>query len=282
MWSMVDDSLGYRVEADVPSSSAHDDEDPLFLKEELFVEEVSSLFPQGVSHDIFVPGIKEKRIMYEQPEVAGPTIPEIEIFDGIIVLEEGHINEEQPLFDVYYSDDEQQAYPTFDHYKYTEEPVSQQNHPMVPIYDEYESDPEESQEEEKEPEEHLSTYFIPEPVSEKLPPEISEPMSVVHSPVLIKDIQPHVSNFVAEEAACHQFSEIHYSFYDPVGEYMEWHVLHTLESPYSISTSPCEEKFKSVDILLSRLHYLLVIIDKRKELLSRKLLEWLWWKFSFT
>jgi hypothetical protein len=162
MWSMVDDSLGYRVEADVPSSSAHDDEDPLFLKEELFVEEVSSLFPQGVSHDIFVPGIKEKRIMYEQPEAAGPTVPEIEIFDGITVLEEGHINEEQPLFDVYYSDDEQQAYPTFDHYKYTEEPVNQQNHPMVPIYDEYESDPRESQEEEKEPEEQLSTYFIPE------------------------------------------------------------------------------------------------------------------------
>jgi hypothetical protein len=45
MWSMVDDSLGYRVEADVPRSSAHDDEDPLFLKEGLVVEDVSSLFP---------------------------------------------------------------------------------------------------------------------------------------------------------------------------------------------------------------------------------------------
>jgi hypothetical protein len=32
MWSMVDGSPGYRVEADVPSSPAHDDEDPLFLK----------------------------------------------------------------------------------------------------------------------------------------------------------------------------------------------------------------------------------------------------------
>ena len=92
---------------------------------------------------------------------------------------------------------------------------------MVPIYDEYESDPGESQEEKKEPEEQLSTYFIPEPVNEQLPPEISEPTSVVHSPVLIKDIQPHVSNFVAEEAACHQFSKIFHSFYDPVSEYME-------------------------------------------------------------
>jgi hypothetical protein len=106
MWSVVDDSLGYRVEADVPSSSSHDDEDPLFLKKGLVVEEVSSLFPQGVSHDIFVPRNKEKRIMYEQPEAVGPTVPEIEIFDGITILEEGHTNEEQPLFDVYYIDDE--------------------------------------------------------------------------------------------------------------------------------------------------------------------------------
>jgi hypothetical protein len=93
MWSMVDDSPGYRVEADVPSSFAHDDEDPLFLKEGLVVEEDSSLFPQGVSHDIFLPGIKEKRIMYEQPEAVGPTVPETKFFDGITVLEEGHINE---------------------------------------------------------------------------------------------------------------------------------------------------------------------------------------------
>ena len=43
-----------------------------------------------------------------------------------------------------------------------------------------------------------------------------------------------------------------------------------------------QSELKSVAVLLSRLHYLLVIIDKRKELLSRKVLEWLWWKFSFT
>jgi hypothetical protein len=124
MWSMVDDSPGYRVEADVPSSSAHDDEDPLFLKEGLVVEEDSSLFLQGVSHDIFLLGIKKKKIMYEQSEPAGPTIPKTIFFYGITVLEEDHINEGHPLFDVYYSDDEHQAYPTFDHYKDTEEPVS--------------------------------------------------------------------------------------------------------------------------------------------------------------
>ena len=121
-----------------------------------------------------------------------------------------------------------------------------------------------------------------EPVSEQPPPEISEPTSFVHQLVLIRDIQPHVNNYVAEEAVCRPFSRIRHSFYVPVGEYMEWHVLYALELPYSISTSPCEEKLKSVVVLLSRLHYLLVIIDRRKELLSRKLLEWLWWKFSFT
>ena len=137
-------------------------------------------------------------------------------------------------------------------------------------------------EDEEELEEQLSTYFIPEPVSEQLPPEISEPTSVVHSPMLIKDIQPHVSNSVAEEVACHQFSEIRHSFYDRVGEYMEWHVFYALEPSYFISTSAFEENLKSVVILLSQLHYLLVTIYRRKELLSRKVLEWLWWKFSFT
>jgi hypothetical protein len=104
--------------------------------------------------------------MCEQPEAVGPTIPETNIFDGITILEEDHINEGQPLFDIYYSDDEQQAYPTFDHYKDTEEPVSKQNHPMVPIYDEYESDLGESQqEEEKEPEEQNISFVQSQSVS---------------------------------------------------------------------------------------------------------------------
>ena len=70
------------------------------------MEEDFSLFLQGVSHDIFLPGNKEKKIMCEQPEPAGPTIPKTKIFYGITVLEEDHINEGQPPFDIYYSDDE--------------------------------------------------------------------------------------------------------------------------------------------------------------------------------
>jgi hypothetical protein len=126
--------------------------------------------------------------------------------------------------------------------------------------------------EEEEPEEKMSTHFFfyPEPVNKQTPPEISEPMTVVHSPVLVRNIQPHENNCVAEEATCRQFYEIFHSFYDPVSKYMEWHVLYALETPYSISTSANREKLKSAVVLLSRLHHLLMIIDKKKEIPFRK------------
>jgi hypothetical protein len=156
------------------------------------------------------------------------------------------------------------------------EPVSKQTHPMVPIYDEYESDLGET-----EPEEQNISY--PKPVSEQPPPENNEPTSAVHhQPVLIIVIQPQVNNCVAENAACRQFSENSHSFDDPVSKYMEWHFPYALEPPYFISTPACKEELKSVTVLLSRLHHLLVNIDRRKELLPRKLLEWLWWKSAFT
>jgi hypothetical protein len=138
--------------------------------------------------------------------------------------------------------------------------------------------------EEEEPEEQLSVHFMfyPEPINEQPPPEISEPASVVLLPVLIRDIQPQVDNCVAQAAVCHQFSGIGHSFYDPVSKYMEWHLPYALEPPYFISTPACKEELKSVTVLLSRLHHLLMIVDSRKDLLSRKLLEWLWWKSAFT
>jgi len=100
--------------------------------------------------------------------------------------------------------------------------------------------------------------------------------------VLVRDIQPHENSCVAEEAAYRRFSKIFHSFYDPVSEYMEWHFPYALEMPYFISTPACKEELKSVTILLSRLHHLMMIIDRKKELLSKKLLEWLWWKSAFT
>ena len=63
---------------------------------------------------------------------------------------------------------------------------------------------------------------------------------------------------------------------------MEFNFLHILEPPYFISTSAFEENMKGVVVLLSWLHHLLLIIDRVKEIPVRKLLEWLWWKFSFT
>jgi hypothetical protein len=59
-------------------------------------------------------------------------------------------------------------------------------------------------EEEKEPEEQSA--LCSEPVSKQPPPEISEPTSVIHPPVLIRDIRPCVNNCVAEEVVCRQFS----------------------------------------------------------------------------
>jgi hypothetical protein len=100
--------------------------------------------------------------------------------------------------------------------------------------------------------------------------------------MVIRDIRPRVNNCVAEEAIFRQFLGNGHSFDDPVSKYMEWHFPYALEPPYFISTPACKEELKSVVVLLSRLHHLLVIIDRRKELLSRKLLGWLWWKFSFT
>jgi hypothetical protein len=111
MLSIVDGSPEYRVEADVPSNLTYDDEDLPFFKQEMVVEEDSSLFLQEAAHDIFLPRIKENFFMYEQPEVAVTVVPEMDIFDsyildGITILEVEHRNEGKPFFDEYSSDDE--------------------------------------------------------------------------------------------------------------------------------------------------------------------------------
>jgi hypothetical protein len=126
------------------------------------------------------------------------------------------------------------------------------------------------------PEEQLGTYFIPEPVSKKPLPEIGEPTSVIHPPMLIRDIRPCVNHGVVEEAIYRQFPGIGHSFNDPVSKYMEWHFPYALKPPYPISASSFKQKLESVTVLLPRLHQLFTIVDRRKELLSMKLLEWLW------
>jgi hypothetical protein len=154
----------------------------------------------------------------------------------------------------------------------TEQHDEEQNFHMGHVYDDYESNPWESQEEEEEQQEE---QFIScsEPFCEQPPPKISQTTPASHLPVLAKYIQQCVSSCVVEEAAYYKFFRIYYSFYEPVNEYMEWHFLHVLELPYFISTSSFEGELKGVTILLSQLHQLLVIIDRVKELPFRKLLD---------
>jgi hypothetical protein len=68
----------------------------------------------------------------------------------------------------------------------------------------------------------------------------------------------------------------------PINEYMEWHFLHALELPTFIFMASLKHESKDVSILISWLHRLLSIINRRKELLFRKLLGWLLRKFAFT
>ena len=167
---MVDGSPKCRVEADIPSNLVSEGGD----------HPVSSLFLQGVSHDICLSRIKERRITCEQPELVGPTVPKTDLFlPESTVLEEDYNHVGLPLFAEYYSDDELQAYLVDDHYEVTEKPVSKQIHPMVPIYDEYESDLGETKPEEQ-------NISCPELVSEQPSPENNEPTSAIHhQPVLM-------------------------------------------------------------------------------------------------
>jgi hypothetical protein len=63
---------------------------------------------------------------------------------------------------------------------------------------------------------------------------------------------------------------------------MQLHFLHDLKPPGLIQPFPSRGNIKDVIVLLSQFHHLLFITDKVYELPIRKLLEWIWWKFSFT
>jgi hypothetical protein len=141
--------------------------------------------------------------------------------------------------------------------------------------------PWESHEEEKEQQKgHFGS--CPEPVSEQPSPESSQPAPAFHPPVLARDIQPGVNNCKTNQATCCKFSGVFRLSYEPVEEYMELYFLHVLKPPSFILTSTLGGKLKNVIVLLSRLHYLLSIIDRISKFAARKLLEWLWWKFAFT
>jgi hypothetical protein len=122
--------------------------------------------------------------------------------------------------------------------------------PMVLVYDDYDFDPWESHEEEKgEPNVQFISY--PEPANEKPSPRISQPASVVHSPILARDIQPCVSSCKTKNVFCHQLSGFFHFLYETIREYMEFHSLHFLEPLSFILTSALGGELKNVIILLS-------------------------------
>jgi hypothetical protein len=264
---MIDNSVDNYIAMDVSYSSPYT---PVVsdLEEEMVVEEDSSLFLQEVSHDIFSPRIEEKNHVYEQPEATVTVVPEMDIFnsyilDGIIVLEVDHRYEGKPIFYEYSSDDEQQAYPTFDHYEDTKQ-HDKEEEPSIDIHEE------------------ISCHQLADVIREDKGEVDQQPTSSLHSPVLTRDIQPYVSSCEAEQAFCYSFSGFPQLFHEPVREYMELHFLHLLKPPSFILTSELGGGMKDVIILLSRLHHLLSITDRVSGFPVRKLLDWLWWKFTFT
>jgi hypothetical protein len=63
---------------------------------------------------------------------------------------------------------------------------------------------------------------------------------------------------------------------------MEFPFFQVLKPPSFIFLSTLGGELKNVINLLSQFHYLLSITDRVNEFPVRKLLEWLWWKFTFT
>jgi hypothetical protein len=201
------------------------------IHEEVVVEEDFSLFLHKISHDVFTFGVEtEERGIVPFLQVGEALFPPD--FDDYLEEEQQSpispfsCQSSQTTYDSYESESEldmldfqeqvAEPYPLLakENYHMRKSTTSvfqetlilsstrnKQNHPMVPIYDEYESDLGETEPEEQ-------NISCPEPVSEQPPPESSEPTSVVHhQPVLIRDIQPQVNNCVAERVSVPHFLE---------------------------------------------------------------------------
>jgi hypothetical protein len=123
--------------------------------------------------------------------------------------------------------------------------------PMFLVYDDYDSDPWESHEEE---EGESSVQFIsyPEPANEQPSSGISQPALSVPSLILAREIQPCVRSCKTDHVFCHQPIGFCHYLYEPVREYMELHSLHVLEPLNFILTSALGGELKRVIILLSQ------------------------------
>jgi hypothetical protein len=196
-------------------------------------EEDCSLFLHEISHDVFTFGIEKEDLeivpfLQDEEVWCSPSFNDYSVEEQQSPTSQiDDLGSSQPVYDSYESGSEldtqnfqektAEPSPLFTNERQCEEisppeqQIEKQSSPTGPIYDDYDSDPWESQEEvPEEPEEQSKMQFTDcaEPVSEQPPPEISEPISVIHPPVLIRDIRPQVNNCVAEEVYFANFLEL--------------------------------------------------------------------------
>jgi hypothetical protein len=184
-------------------------------------------------------------------------------------------DQKQPIFDEYLSEEDKEQSLFM---------VSLEPHRIVPVYDDYESDPWEGHAGEKE---ELNVHLIscPTLVNEKISPGIIQPALILYPPIHSENTKKQVRNSEVKEVISYQVSVPYYKFYDLVGLYMELSFpkdlepakLFILSSFGGIVSVP-----KHVFILLSYFPYFLWIICSEKKNYVTKQFRWLWWKFFFT
>jgi hypothetical protein len=109
-----------------------------------------------------------------------------------------------------------------------------------------------------------------------------QPTLAFLSHVLATNIQPDVISCKAKQVFFYRPRKFYHLFYDPVREYKELHFLHVLKPPSFIFPSALEGELKNVIVLLSQFHYLYLISHRVNKFSVRRLLDWLWWKSTFT
>jgi hypothetical protein len=184
--------------------------------------------------------------------------------------------ETPPLFDHYGDSDEDvevffvleeksiSSQPSNENERFYQEQHVKEKHPFIDIHEE------------------IPCHQLADVIREDKREVDQQPASSIHSPVLATDIQPYVNNCEVEKVFFYQPSRFYHLFYDPVGEYMEWHFLNVLKPSRFILPSSLGGNMKNVINLLSQFYCPLLISDRVNKFSVRKLLEWLWWKFVFT
>jgi hypothetical protein len=234
---------------------------------------------EGYTSEEFINPVKSLSARIEELEADFACHSYEENAEDIPVLEEDVLG--SPTCDeevMSYNDQEQTTF-----YGYPSEDDEEQSFSIVLFYDDYESDPWESHEGEKE---ELNGQFISclEPVNKEVSLGISQPASVLHPPVHSENIKRKVSNNERKEVIYDQLSMPDYEFRDPMELYMELCFTKTLKPPKFFILSSfggIVSVPNHVFILLSYFPNLLWIICSEENNYINRWFGWLWWKFSF-